>query len=100
MSMKPSSRTIPTSNGQNDRLRPQLGNFQTMKPRNFKVTLTHALLERRGHEVNVKRVYRLYAEEGLAVRRRKRKRLVRDRALEPRLIRPNQEWAMDFIHRR
>jgi putative transposase len=33
----------------------------------------------------------------LAVRRRKRKRLVRDRALEPRLIRPNQEWAMDFI---
>ena len=57
----------------------------------------HALLERRGHEVNVKRVYRLYAEEGLAVRRRKRKRLVRDRALEPRLVRPNQEWAMDFI---
>jgi transposase InsO family protein len=44
-----------------------------------------------------KRVYRLYAEEGLAVRRRKRKRLVRDRPLEPRLIRPNQEWAMDFI---
>ena len=57
----------------------------------------HALLERRGHEVNVKRVYRLYAEEGLAVRRRKRKRLVRDRALEPRLVRPNQEWAMGFI---
>ena len=57
----------------------------------------HALLERRGHEVNVKRVYRLYAEEGLAVRRRKRKRLVRDRALESCLIRPNQEWAMDFI---
>jgi putative transposase len=47
--------------------------------------------------VNVKRVYRLYAEEGLAVRRGKRKRLLRDRALEPRLIRPNQEWAMDFI---
>jgi len=47
--------------------------------------------------VNVKRVYRLYAEEGLTVRRKKRKRLVRDRALEPRLVRPNQEWAMDFI---
>jgi putative transposase len=41
--------------------------------------------------VNVKRVYRLYAEQGLAVRRRKRKRLVWDRAPEPRLIRPNQE---------
>ena len=57
----------------------------------------HALLERRGHEGNVKRVYRLYVEEGLAVRRRKRKRLVRDRAVEPRLVRANQEWAMDFI---
>jgi putative transposase len=57
----------------------------------------HALLERRGHEVNVKRVYRLYVEERLMVRRRKRKRLVRDRAVQPRLTGPNQEWAMDFI---
>jgi putative transposase len=47
--------------------------------------------------VNAKRVYQLYLEERLSVRRRKRKRLVRDRALAPRLIRPNQEWAMDFI---
>jgi putative transposase len=45
----------------------------------------------------VKRVYRLYLEEGLSVRRKKRKRLVRDRAAEPRLNRANQEWAMDFI---
>jgi len=52
----------------------------------------HALLSRRGHEVKVKRVYRLYVEEGLTVRRRKRKRLVRDRAAEPRLSRANQEW--------
>jgi putative transposase len=57
----------------------------------------HALLCRRGHEVNVKRVYRLYAEEGLMVRRKRRKRLVRERTAEPRLTRPNQEWAMDFI---
>jgi hypothetical protein len=33
----------------------------------------------------------------LNVRRKKRKRLVRDRAAEPRLLRANQEWAMDFI---
>ena len=45
----------------------------------------------------MKRVYRLYVEEGLSVRRKKRRRLVRDRALEPRLMRPNPEWAMDFI---
>jgi len=55
------------------------------------------LLERRGYAVNVKRVYRLYLEEGLSVRRKKRKRLVRDRAVESRLTGPNQEWAMDFV---
>lgn len=47
--------------------------------------------------MNVKRVYRLYVEEGLSVRRRKRKRVVRDCVAEPRLQRPNQEWEMDFI---
>ena len=57
----------------------------------------HVLLERRGYEVNVKRVYRLYLEEGLSVRRKKRKRLVRERGAEPRLTGANQEWAMDFI---
>jgi len=31
------------------------------------------------------------------VRRRKRNRLVRDRAAEPWLVRANQEWAMDSI---
>ena len=31
------------------------------------------------------------------VRRKRRKRLVRDRSAEPRLTGPNQEWAMDFI---
>ncbi len=77
-------------------LREELVKLARQKPR-YGYRRLHALLERRGHEVNVKRIYRLYAEEGLAVRRRKRKRLVRDRALEPRLIRPNQEWAMDFI---
>jgi hypothetical protein len=50
--------------------------------------------------VNVKRIYRLYLEEGLSVWRRKRKQLVRDRAMGPRLLaglRANQEWPMDFI---
>jgi putative transposase len=53
----------------------------------------HALLSRRGYEVNVKRVYRLYVEERLMVRRRRRKRLVRERTAEPRLTGANQEWA-------
>ena len=80
----------------NIELREALVKLARQKPR-YGYRRLHVLLKRRGHEVNVKRVYRLYLEERLAVRRRKRKRLVRDRALAPRLIRPNQEWAMDFI---
>jgi putative transposase len=80
----------------NAALREDLGKLARQKPR-YGYRRLHALLSRRGHEVNVKRVYRLYVEEGLTVRRRKRKRLVRDRAAKPRLSRANQEWAMDFI---
>ena len=48
--------------------------------------------------VNHKRVERLYREEGLAVRRRRRKRVARDgrgRAAVPG--RPNQQWGVDFV---
>ena len=80
----------------NAELRSELLKLARQKPR-YGYRRLHALLARKGQEVNVKRVYRLYVEEGLSVRRKKRRRLVRDRALEPRLTRPNQEWAMDFI---
>jgi len=80
----------------NAELRDELVKLARQKPR-YGYRRLHAVLERRGQAVNVKRIYRLYAEEGLAVRRRRRKRLVRERAVEPRLIRANQEWAMDFI---
>jgi putative transposase len=77
-------------------LREDLVKLARQKPR-YGYRRLHALLSRRGHPVNMKRVYRLYVEEGLTVRRRRRKRLVRERAIEPRLVRANQEWAMDFI---
>ena len=77
-------------------LRGELVKLARGKPR-YGYRRLHALLSRRGQEVNVKRVYRLYVEEKLMVRRKKRKRLVRERAVEPRLVRANQEWAMDFI---
>jgi putative transposase len=80
----------------NAELRDELVKLASQRPR-YGYRRLHAVLERRGQAVNVKRVYRLYAEEGLAVRRRRRKRLVRERVAEPRLIRANQEWAMDFI---
>lgn len=56
-----------------------------------------AILLRRGWKANVKRIYRLYREEGLMVRRLKRKRLSRIAAANPLLVKPNQEWALDFV---
>ncbi len=55
-------------------------------------------LERGGMHVNHKRIYRVYREAGLTVRRRKRKRLLRAGAAQPAVTGPNQEWALDFVH--
>lgn len=56
-----------------------------------------ALLARRGWRCSENRVYRLYREEGLIVRRLKRKRVARGRAADMLLSAPNQEWAVDFV---
>ena len=59
----------------------------------------HVLLRRRGWQVNHKRVYRMYRAEGLAVRRKKRKRLAAGlRVVLPAPTRPNERWSMDFVH--
>jgi putative transposase len=79
----------------NAELREALVKLARQKPR-YGYRRLHAVLSRRGHEVNVKRVYRLYVEERLMVRRKRRKRLVRERVAEPQLTGANQEWAMDF----
>lgn len=56
------------------------------------------MLRREGWKVNAKRVYRLYAEEGLQVRSRHRKRVARRyRMPAPVAAHPNQCWAMDFV---
>ena len=55
-------------------------------------------LRREGWQVNRKRVYRLYRDAGLAVRRRKRKRIgVFERKPLPKPTRPNVSWSMDFV---
>lgn len=43
--------------------------------RRFGYRRIHVLLEREGWDVNVKRTYRLYRQAGLAVRKRRRKRI-------------------------
>jgi putative transposase len=58
----------------------------------------HVLLQREGWAVNHKRVYRVYREAGLAVRRRKRKRAAASaRVPLAAPVRPNQGWSMDFM---
>ena len=58
----------------------------------------HVLLAGEGLVVNVKRTYRLYREEGLQVRRRKRRRLPRhDRVPLPAPDQPMQRWSLDFV---
>ncbi len=66
--------------------------------RRFGYRRLKVLLQREGWQVNHKRVYRLYREEGLAVRRRKRKRIgavERQPLALPR--RANERWSMDFV---
>jgi putative transposase len=60
-----------------------------------------ALLNRARHGVNPKRVYRLWKEQGLSLRRRKGRRR-RGPHLEraPVAQRVNEVWAYDFVHDR
>jgi putative transposase len=55
------------------------------------------LLRREGVTDNYKRIERLYREEGLAVRRRRRKRVAQPRVERPAPTAPNERWSMDFV---
>src|SRR5229473_2333665 len=61
--------------------------------------LLYLILRREGWRANHKRVERLYREEGLSLRRRRRrKRLSHLRVARARPVAANQTWAVDFIH--
>jgi putative transposase len=58
----------------------------------------HVLLQREGHPINHKRVYRLYRRAGLVLRRRPRKRVARARVHSPAIgLVPNASWTPDFM---
>ena len=57
----------------NEELRSKIVDLAQVRKR-FGYRRIHALLRREGIEVNAKRVYRLYTEENLSVRRRKRRK--------------------------
>jgi putative transposase len=58
----------------------------------------HVLLRREGWTVNHKRVYRLYREEGLSIRiKRRRKRVSLPRVLPSPARNPQERWSIDFL---
>src|SRR5262245_2248788 len=57
------------------------------------------LLRREGEPSGINRIYRLYREEGLTVRKRRaRRRAVGTRAPILMEARPNARWSLDFVH--
>ncbi len=79
----------------NAQLREELVKLARQKPR-YGYRRLHVLLNKRGHPASAQRIYRLYREERLMVRRLRRKRLVRPANEGRLLLRSNQEWALDF----
>jgi putative transposase len=66
--------------------------------RRFGYRRLHVLLRREGHEVNKKRVQRIYREERLTVRRRGgRKRAIGTRRPMETPLAANQRWSLDFV---
>jgi putative transposase len=79
------------------RLRQRLKELAQKRPRFGYRRLWWTLRKREHFRVNHKRVHRIYREEGLQVRRRRRKRvsMVRQPMVPP--TQPNERWSIDFM---
>jgi putative transposase len=78
-------------------LREQLTKLAQERPR-FGYRRLGVLLDRDGQHVNHKKLFRVYGESGLSVKRNRRKKLVRIGISQPVLKGPNEEWSLDFVH--
>ena len=66
--------------------------------RRFGSPRIHVMLQREGLVVNHKCTERIYKEEGLSLKMRKRKKRAAVARIElPKPDRPNQRWSMDFM---
>lgn len=77
-------------------LRERLKQLAAKYPR-YGYLLLHALLKNEGLVVNRKHTYRIYCEEGLQVRTKMRKKILRLRVIKTVLHHCNECWSMDFI---
>jgi putative transposase len=79
------------------RLRARLKELAASRPRYGYLRL-HLMLRREGWKVNRKRIYRLYLEEGLQVRTKRRKKYAsHQRVPPPKVSRYDERWSMDFV---
>ncbi len=69
------------------------------KRRRFGYRRIGIMLKRKGMVMNEKKLYRIYREEGLTVRKRKaRRKAVGTRAPILVAAQPNARWSLDFVH--
>jgi len=83
--------------GEDKELRERLRVWAARHPR-WGYRFLHWALTKEGWQVNLKKIYRLYGEEGLRIRRRRRKHVAtapRERLPAP--TRANERWSMDFM---
>lgn len=93
----PSSMRYTVKRSGDEKLRERLRELAGER-RRFGYRRLHVMLVREGQMVNHKRVYRLYQEEGLTVRKRGRKRVSREaRVPLAAPSGPNQLWSLDFV---
>ena len=78
-------------------MRERLLELAAERPR-FAYRRLHVLLRREGFEVNHKKVQRIYREESLRIRRKKRNRVAQaPREPKPVPTRVGERWSMDFM---
>jgi putative transposase len=86
----------PLKGRDDGRLRARLKALAERYPRYGYPTL-HAMLRAEGQVINRKRTYRIYREEGLQVRTKKRKKLTRPRVPMILPAGANERWSVDFM---
>lgn len=59
--------------------------------------MLHGMLKTEGLVVNIKRTYRVYTEQGLQLRKRKKKKLTHPRMPLMVPMASNVRWSMDFV---
>jgi putative transposase len=66
----------------------------------YRYRRVYVLLRREGYEINQKRTRRIYSELGMQLRNKTPKRRVKAKLRDDRqeAVRPNDVWAMDFVH--